>query len=163
MAAPDTLCSQAELEHAITAEKLRQLLPGAGKKEADADRVLLALRSGTGAILSPISKAIAPVGIDTWWEASTTTERDKAEIKRLAISASIYYAEFYGLKGGEEMPQALSEEMARAEKRAEEIGNLHSRFGAKEDPASAGQHELLYSSGCGRHPEGSPRDRWRGF
>lgn len=163
MAAPDTLCTQTELERAITAEKLRQLLPAAGKKEADTERVLLALRSGTGAVLGPIAKALTPASIDTWWDAATTGERDKAECKRLAISASSYYATFYGLKAGEEMPQALSDEMERVEKRAMEIGNHYATLGAKANPASATQNDYLYGQGAGRSPEGSPRSRWKEF
>ena len=86
MAAPETLNTQAELEVAISAEKLRQLLPANGKKEVDADRVLLALRSGTGAIFGKIQIALELGSIDEWWDAATTSERDKAEVKRLGLS-----------------------------------------------------------------------------
>lgn len=162
MAAPETLNTQTELENAITAEKLRQLLPDAGKKAADSARVLLALRSGTGAVLGMVAKAITPASIDVWWDASTTSERDKAELKRLGLSASIYYAHFYGMKA-EEVPDSTREEMQRAELRAKEIGDHYATIGAKSNPAAATMNELNYNSGCGRHPEGSPRSRWRDF
>jgi hypothetical protein len=162
VAAPDTLNSQAELEAAISAEKLRQLLPGAGNKLADPDRVLLALRSGTGAILGKIQIALDVTAIDTWWDAATTNERDKAEVKRLALSASIYYAHFYGLKA-EEMPQTISDEMQRAETRATEIAEHHATLGAKTQPTASTQHDFVWNDGITESPLGSPRARWKGF
>lgn len=162
MPAPETLNSASELEQAITAEKLRQLLPAAGKKEADSDRVLLALRSGTGAILGKIQIALDVASIDTWWEAASTTERDKAEVKRLALSASIYYAHFYGLKA-EEMPQTIADEMQRAEMRATEIAEHHATIGSRSQPSASTQHDWVYNHGIGPSPTGSPRSRWRGF
>jgi hypothetical protein len=162
MPAPDTLVTQAELERAITLEKLRQLLPAAGKKEPDTERVLLALRSGTGAVLGPVAKAIQPASLDVWWDAPTTAERDKAELKRLGLSASIYYAHFYGLKA-EEIPDALLTEMERAEKRAMEIGDHYATLGSKNNPAAATQNEWLYGQGAGHYPEGSGRKNWSNF
>lgn len=162
MAAPETLNTQAELEVAISAEKLRQLLPANGKKEVDADRVLLALRSGTGAIFGKIQIALELGSIDEWWDAATTSERDKAEVKRLGLSSSIYYAHYYGLKA-EEMPQTVADENQRAETRATEIAEHHATIGAKTQPATSTQNDFVYNNGITTSPYGSPRSRWRGF
>lgn len=162
MPAPETLNTETELETAITEEKLRQLLPGAGKREADPARVLLALRSGTGCILGKIQIALKLASIDTWWDAATTTDRDKAEIKRLGLSASIYYAHYYGLKA-EELPQAVIDEQERIEKRADEIAKHYATIATNAQPESATQHDFIYTTGCGNNPTGSPRSKWRNY
>jgi len=162
VAAPETLNTQEELERAITAEKLRQLLPAEGKRTADADRVLLALRAGTGCVLGKLQIALQLASVDQWWDAATTTDRDKAELRRLGLSASIYYAHFYGLKA-EEIPPVVVDEMERIEERIDQIAQHHATIGANAIPTSSGQHSQNYAAGVGNFPSGSPRAKWRGF
>lgn len=160
--APDALFTQAELELAYTAEVVSQLLGAKGRARPDTDRVDLVRRSATGAVLGKVAKAIQPMGLDEWWNATTTTERDKAELKRLSISAGGYYLRYYGQKA-EEIPDAVREEMARIEQRADEIGRGYATIGAKANPAAATQHDLYYAAGAGHYPELSPRKGWRSF
>lgn len=162
MAAPDALFTQAELETAYTAEVVNQLLGAKGRAAPDTSRVDLVRRSATGLVLGKIAKAIQPAGIDTWWEAPTTTERDKGELKRLSLSAAAYYLRFYGQKA-EEMPEAVVEEMRRIEQRADEIGRGYAVIGSNANPAAATQHDLYYAAGAGHYPTGSGRKNWRSF
>jgi hypothetical protein len=162
MAAPDALFTQAELETAYTAEVVNQLLGAKGRAAPDTARVDLVRRSATGLVLGKVAKAIQPSGIDTWWDASTTTERDKAELKRLALSAAAYYLRFYGQKA-EEIPDAVLEEMKRIEERADEIGRGYAVIGSNSNPAAAPQNDLFYAAGSGHYPTGSGRKNWKSF
>lgn len=162
MAAPDALFTQAELETTYTAELVNQLLGARGKAAPDSERVDLVRRAATGVVLGKIAKAIQPAGIDEWWDATTTTERDKAELKRLGLSAAAYYMRFYGQKQ-EEIPDAVREEMQRIETRADEIGKGYATLGSNTNPAAATQHDLHYAAGAGHYPTGSGRKNWRSF
>lgn len=162
MPAPDALFTAAELELAYTAENVAQLMSANGKANPPTDRVDLVRRSATGLVLGRVQVAIQPASLDEWWEASTTTERDKAELKRLAISAAGYYMRFYGQKA-EEIPDAVREEMTRVEERADAIAKQYATIGSNAMPSASAMNTFYYTTGAGQNPAGSPRSRWKQF
>lgn len=161
MAAPAQLFGQADLEAALTGEKLKQLLADNARSEPNPARVQLVIDSGTGFVLGLIQKAVKNSSIDVLWD-TVWTERDKAELRRLALSAGIYYAHFYGQKG-EELPESVVTERDYVETRCREIGDHTATLGSEPTAASSPQHDFNYGSGAGHYEQGSPRSRWRGF
>lgn len=161
MPAPEFLITQAELETAITAEKLQQLLGTKGKAGADADRVAMVLSDATGLVLGRIKLQVRTGSIDELWD-TLWTDRDKAEIKRLVRWAAVYYAHAAGQKV-EEIPESVKDEMERVEARCKEIGEHTATLSADPEAASATQHDWRYAPGAGRSPAGSPRSRWSNF
>lgn len=161
MAAPETLVTAEELNLQLTGEKVRELLGTKGVAVPDPERVQMVLRQGTGCVLGKVQIALKNQSIDELWE-TIWTPRDKAELKRLAMGATVYYAHLAGQKG-EEVPQSVLDELERIEQRCLEIAQHSATVAANAQPASSTQHDFRYSTGCGRDPEGSPRKRWRHF
>lgn len=161
MAAPVQFFTQADLEAAITAEKLKQLLGDKGKSEPTPARVQLVIDSATGFVLGQVQKAVKNSSVDYLWD-NTWTERDKAELRRLAISAGIYYCHYYGQKG-EELPESVVTERDYVEARCKEIGDHLATLGNEPTAANSPQHDYLYTSAVGHHQPGSPRAKWRWF
>ena len=161
MPVPAQLFTLADLEDALTGEKVRELLGEKGKPEATARRVKLVIESATGFVLGHIQRAVKNSSIDVLWD-TIWTDRDKAEIRRLAISAGTYYAAYYGQKG-EELSESTVTERDYVEARAKEIGDHLATLGNEPPAASSTQHDLLYTTSVGHYPAGSARSRWRGF
>lgn len=161
MPAPVQLFTKEDLEDALTGEKLRELLGDKGKPEASARRVKLSIESATGFVLGHIQRAVKNTSIDHLWD-TVWTDRDKAELRRLAISAGIYYAHVYGQKA-DDCPDVVLTERDHVEARAKEIGDKHATLGNEPTAASSAQHELGYTAGIGHYPAGSARSGWRGY
>lgn len=161
MPVPVQLFTKEDLEDALTGEKLRELLGDKGKPEATARRVKLVIESATGFVLGHIQRAVKNSSVDHLWDA-VWTDRDKAELRRLAISAGVYYAHFYGEKG-DDLPETVATERDHVEARAKEIGDHHATLGNEPPAANSAQHELGYTAGIGHYPAGSARTGWRGF
>lgn len=161
MPLPTQLFGQADLEDSITGEKLRELLGDKGKAEPTPRRVKLVIESATGFVLGHIQRAVKNSSLDVLWD-TVWTDRDKAETRRLAISAGVYYAHFYGQKG-EEVPETVVTERDYVEARAKEIGDHLATLGSEPTAASSTQHDLVFTAGVGHYPSGSARARWRGF
>jgi len=161
MPVPAQLFTQADLEDSLTGEKVRELLGDKGKPEATARRVKLVIESATGFVLGHIQRAVKNGSIDALWD-TVWTDRDKAELRRLAVSAGVYYAHFYGQKG-EELPESVVTERDYVEARCKEIGDHLATLGAEPSPANSPQHVLSYTVGVGHYPRGSARSSWRGF
>jgi len=161
MPTPVAILTQTDLESAVTAEKVRQLLSTSGKSEPDPARVRLVLESATGYVFGKIQVVISPLSIDTLWD-TVWNDRDKSELRRLALSTAIYYLHFYGQKA-EEIPQTVIDELERVEARCTEIAESRATIGADPAPDSSAQNIYAFTTGAGNNPEGSPRSRWRGF
>ena len=162
MPAPEALFTADELELAYTAEVVAQLMSAKGKANPPTDRVDLVRRSATGLVLGRVQVALQPASIDEWWDAATTTERDKAELKRLALSAASYYMRYYGQKA-EEIPDAVREEIVRIEERCDAIAKQYATIGSNTMPSASAMNEFYYTTGAGNNPSGSPRSRWKNF
>lgn len=161
MPAPVQFFGQLDLEAAITAEKLKQLLGDKGKSEPTPARVQLVIDSATGFVLGHIQRAVKNSSVDVLWE-TVWTERDKAELRRLSISAGIFYAHFYGQKA-EEIPESVITERDYVETRCKEIGDHLATLGNEPAAANSPQHRYAYTSSVGHHQPGSPRAKWRDF
>jgi len=163
MAAPETLITRTELETLYTAQTVNQLLSADGKKIASDDRVELILRMATGHVLGKVQVALELASIDTWWDASTTTERDKAELKRLTLLAAGYYMR-HGGQRGEEVPEDARRSLKEmVDERITEIAEHHATIAANTQPATSTQNEAIWQHGIETSPYGSPRSRWSGF
>jgi len=167
MAAPDTIITQAELEIRMGADKVAQLLPAAGRKIADAERVRAVLLDARGAVFGGLQVAMSPLSIDSLWDA--WADADKAEIKRLVSRAAIYYAHYYGEKS-EGIPDPVAADwaalMGEGQPQRGDVYQLGARLrtlGTDKTPASSAQNEAYYLPGAGRSPPYSPRWRWRGY
>ncbi|TXH42083.1 MAG: hypothetical protein E6Q97_36350 [Desulfurellales bacterium] len=161
MAAPIALFTLADLESALTGEKVRELLGTKGVAEADNPKVKLVIESATGFVFGKIQIAVKLKSIDELWD-STWGDRDKGEIRRLAISAGMYYAHFYGQKG-EEIPESVVDELERIEKRCTEIAEHYATLGNDPPAESSTQHDEIFSPGAGHTYPGQPRHNWSGF
>lgn len=161
MAAPAQIFTQADLETAYTGEKVRELLGTKAKPEPDAARVKLVLESATGFVLGHVQRAVKNSSVDVLWD-TVWTDRDRAELRRLAISAGGYYMHHYGQKG-EEVPESMVTERDYVEARCKEIGDHSATLGSEPTAANSPQHDFVYGSGAGHYERNSPRDRWRGF
>lgn len=161
MPAPVQLFSLTDLELALTGEKVRELLGDKGKPEPTSPRVQLIIDSATGFVLGFIQKAVKNASIDALWD-STWTERDKAELRRLAISAGVYYAHYYGQKA-DDVPETVITERDYVEKRASEIGEGLATLGNEPPAESTPLHSLSYTTSVGTYPEASARAKWGGF
>lgn len=153
--------TQQDLEDFLTGEKLRELLADKGKSEASPRRVKMAIESGIGFVLGHIQRAVQPKSMDVLWD-TVWGDRDKAETRRLCISAAAYYCHLSGQKG-EEMPEAMVTERDYVEERAKAIGDHLATLGSEPQPASSTQHDLDYSPGAGNTKPGQPRNKWVGF
>lgn len=161
MPAPEFLITQEELENAITAEKLKQLLGTKGKSEADPARVQMVLSDATGDVLGRLKIQAKVASIDELWD-TQWTDRDKAEIRRLVRWAAVYYAHLAGQKG-EEVPPTVEDAYGKIEARCQQIAEHTATLSADPEPAAATQNEWQYAPGAGRYPDGSPRKRWSAF
>ena len=161
MAAPAQLFDKTDLETALTGEKLKQLLGVEGKSEATASRVKLVIESATGFVFGKIQIAVRLKSIDELWE-NVWTDREKGEIRRLAISAGTYYAHYYGQKG-EEVPESVLAEREFIEKRCTEIAEHVATLGNDPTAASSTQHDFQFGTGAGHSLPRSPRSKWEGF
>jgi len=161
MPIPQTFIAQQDLEDALTAEKLRELLGDKGKPEANPRRIKLCIEQGQGFVLGHIQRAVQPKSIDVLWD-TVWGDRDKAETRRLVLSASLYYVHLFGQKE-EDVPDSVTTERDYVEERAKAIGDHLATVGADPDPASSTQHVINYSPGAGNTLPGQPRNKWVGF
>lgn len=162
MPAPDALFTQAELEEFLGPDTLSQQLGNKGKGAPETGRVTLFRQLATGYVLGKIAVAIKPASIDEWWEAETTTERDKGQLKLLGMFACGVLIRF-GAQKLEELPDGAQQALQIVDTRSGEIAKGSAVIGANTNPASATQHDHIYGQGVGRSPEGSPRWRYRGW
>jgi hypothetical protein len=162
MPVPAQFVTQQDLEDAITGEKLRELLGDKGKAEASPRRVKLCIESGTSFVLGHIQRAVKNSSLDVLWDSPQWTDRDRAEVRRLVLSAAIYYCHYHGQKA-EELPEAVVTERDYVEARAKEIGDHLATIGAEPQPATSPQHYMGYTTPIGHYPAGSLRSYWRGF
>jgi hypothetical protein len=162
MPVPEQFVTQADLEDALTAEKVRQLLGDKGKPEPSASRVRLVLESGHGFVLGHIQRQVKNKSLDALWDSGAWSDRDKAETRRLVLGACIYYAHHYGQKA-EEVPESVMAERDYIEQRAQAVGDNLATLGADPPPANSPQHVLGYTTSVGHYPAGSVRSNWRGF
>lgn len=162
MPVPAQFITQQDLEDALTGEKVRQLLGEKGKSEPSAGRVKLAIGHAEGFVLGHIQRAVKPKSIDVLWDSGLWSDRDKAEVRRLVLSAAIYYCHFIGQKA-EELPESVVTERDYVEARAKEIGDHLATLGNEPPAASSTQHDLVYTTGVGHYPAGSARSAWRGY
>jgi len=162
MPVPVQFVGQAELEDALTAEKLRQLLGDKGKNEPSPSRVRLALDNGHGMVLGLIQKQVKNKSLDELWDNGTWSERDKAETRRLVLGACIYYAHHIGQKA-EGVPDSVMTERDYIEQRCQDIGNNLATLGADPPPASAQGHSVCLAPAVGHYPAGSARSMWSKF
>lgn len=161
MTAPVQWFTQQDLEDALTAEKVRELLADKGKPEASPRRITLVLDNATGFVRGKVQIAVKLRSIDELWD-TVWTSVDKAELRRLCQGASIYYAHLIGQKA-EECPQTAVDELDRIAERCKEIGEHYSTIGADPNAASSTQHELNYGSSAGTTRRGQPRNAWENF
>jgi hypothetical protein len=159
--APIYLITQADLETAMTAEKIRELAGPKGKAEAYPALIKLILESAQGAILRQVQRACKlPSIYDSW--VKNWSDLDKADLRRMVLSAAIHYVHFYGQKAEEE-PDTVVAEYERVMDEAKQVGD-HLATLANDPPArSSVQHTMIPSPGCGFNPCGFPRSRWRSF
>lgn len=155
------LVSLADLETAMTAKKVRQLLGIAGDASIPADRVQMILDNGHGFVFGEIQRAVKKSSVFALWLTQWTPE-DRAEIRRLVIGACIYYLHYLG-QMGEEVPDSVSAERDEIKDRCQRIGDHLATVAAESGPESSTQHDFIYGPGCGRHDTGSPRGRWQGI
>lgn len=162
MPAPEALFTQAELETFIGPDTLSQQLGTKGKGPPDAARVFMFSQLATGYVLGKVAIAIQPTSLDVWWDAPTTTERDRSQLKLLGMMCCGTLIR-YGAQKLEELPDGAREAMSLVDTRATEIARGSARLGANTEPEYTGQSEFHYGNGVGRSPEGSQRWRWRGW
>lgn len=162
MPVPAQFITQTDLEDALTAEKLRELLGDKGKAEPSARRVTLCIENGTGLVLGHIQRALKNTSLDALWDSPQWTDRDRAEVRRLVLGAACYYCHQIGQKG-EELPEAVVTERDYIENRAKAIGDHLATIGAEPPPATSPQHYIGYTTPAGHYAAGSPRSYWRGF
>ncbi len=158
---PFNLIVQADLENAITAEKVRELAGPKGKPEALAALITLVLNSGQSIILRQVQRAcklgsIYQTWVDKW------TELDRADLKRMILSACIYYLHFYGQKG-EEVPESVQTEFDRVCGEAKEVGDHLATLANEPPAASSTPHTMGPNLGAGHNVCGFPRSGWGGF
>lgn len=155
------LVSLADLETAMTAHKVRQLLGIKGDASIPQDRVQMILDNGHGFVFGEIQRAVKKSSVFALW-LTTWTPEDRAEIRRLILGACIYYLHYLG-QMGEEVPDSVSSERDEIKDRCQRIGDHLATVAAEPPPASSTQHDFIYGPGCGQHQVGSPRGRWGGI
>lgn len=158
---PVYLVLQADLETAMTAEKIRELAGPKGKPEAYPAFIKLVLESGQGAILGRVQRAVSVSSVYQHW-VTNWTDLDKANLRRLVLSACIYYVHYYGQKG-EEMPEDVRLEFETVKQDATAIGNHVGTLASQSQAASSTLHRLIPGLGAGHNVPHFPRSGWRNF
>lgn len=158
---PVYLVSKEDLETALTAEKVRELAGPKGKPEALPALIKLCIESGQGAILGQVQRAVKNSSVYHLW-LTKWTDLDKAQLRRLVLSAAIYYLHFYGQKG-EEVPESVMAEWESVKEEATAIGNHLGTLANEPPAASSTQHTMIPNLGAGHEVPGYPRHGWRNF
>jgi hypothetical protein len=161
MALPVDIITLADLNTAYTAEKVMQQLGTKGKNAPDADRVKLVIESAIGFVMGQIQRAVVKSSVYDLW-VSRWRDDDRAEIRRLVLSAAGYYMHYYGQKG-DEIPDSVTQERDNVEPRCKDIGDHVATIGAEPQPESSTQHEFIYGPSVGNNPIGAPRNLWGGY
>jgi len=157
--APINLVTQADLEAALTAEKVRELAGPKGKPEALPALIKLVLESGQSTILRQVQRAVKSESIYALW-VTRWTDLDKAELRRMILSACIYYLHFYGQKG-EEVPESVQAELEAVKAEAKEVGDHVATLANTPAAASSALHELIPNLAAGDEAPGFARSKWR--
>ncbi len=152
MPAPDTFIEQAEIERAITPNKLVQLLPKAGSpRQVDEKRLRDCLLDATGQVRGVIQVQIKPKSVAELWD--TWTEADRAEIRRLTKSCAIYYVHYYGERT-EEVPEDVQKDYERTLEQLEQFADRLRTLGADTSADTSRQYVAISPFGVGKFPEG---------
>lgn len=159
--APIYLVTQADLELALTGEKVKQLGADRGQPEARAAWVKLVLESGQGEVLGQVQRAVKLGSVYEQWVANWT-DLDKANLRRMVLSACLYYAHLYGQKG-EEVPEDIRTEHEAIMAQATAIGDHLGTLANEPTAQSSTQHAMLPNLAAGHNACGFPRSYWRDF
>lgn len=158
---PFLLISQTDLETALTAEKVREIAGSKGKPEAYPALIKLVLESGQGVILRQVQRACKLGSIYQRW-VEKWTDLDKADLRRMILSACIYYLHFYGQKA-EEVPEDVRTEFDSVMTQAKEVGDHLATLANEPPAASSTPHTMIPNLGAGHNARGYPRSGWGNF
>lgn len=153
MPAPETYVEQAELERAITPNKLVQLLPklGASPRQVDEKRLRDCLLDATGLVRGAIQVQIKPQSVEHLWE--SWSDADRAEIRRLTKSVAIYYVHYYGERA-EAVPDDVQKDYERTLEQLEQLADRLRTLGADIHPETSRHYVGISPIGVGKFPEG---------
>lgn len=155
MPAPDYYVTQEELERAISARKLRELMPGSTSTTTDTDRVALVLNTATGEVRSYLQVALNLASIDEQWD--TWTEKDKSDIRRMALLMAIYYVHYFGERA-EDVPETVMRSRDTVLEQLKATAERLKSVGSHEQAATNRHFQIVAPRQVGESTPGGPRE-----